>query len=210
MAYVLGFFAADGSMYCTRRKTYFIEFQITDKDLLLQIQILLGSNHKITERPPRRSHQKPIFRLQIGCKKIFYDLAKLGFTQNKSKTVGLPPVPNKYFRDFLRGYFDGDGNVMFGYYRKEERKYLSKFFATRFTSGSRLILDDIKKRLNSIGTNGSLHFASGAWRLSYGAHDSEKLFQYMYHAGNAEGLIYLERKYKIFVGARNAVVAQFG
>ena len=38
MAYVLGFFAADGSMYRTNRGTYFIEFQITDKDLLLKIR----------------------------------------------------------------------------------------------------------------------------------------------------------------------------
>ncbi|PIP28260.1 MAG: hypothetical protein COX29_02045 [Candidatus Moranbacteria bacterium CG23_combo_of_CG06-09_8_20_14_all_35_22] len=50
MAYVLGFFAADGCMIKNNRGAYFIEFQITDKDILLKIKKLLGSNHKITER----------------------------------------------------------------------------------------------------------------------------------------------------------------
>lgn len=63
MAYILGFFAADGSMYQTNRGTHFIEFQITDGDLLKEIQVLLGSNHKITIRQ-RDSRWKLIYRLQ--------------------------------------------------------------------------------------------------------------------------------------------------
>jgi hypothetical protein len=34
MAYVLGFFTADGSMIRNKRGAHFIEFQITDKNLL--------------------------------------------------------------------------------------------------------------------------------------------------------------------------------
>lgn len=210
MAYVLGFFTADGSMYKTNRGTHFIEFQIADKNLLLQIQKAIGSNHKITDRGVRKNHQKRIYRLQIGSKIIFKSLIDLGFVQNKTKVVRLPTVPREYLRDFLRGYLDGDGNVMFGYYRKPGRNYLSKCFATRFTSGSNLLLEDIRDALIDIIGNGSVYFSGGGWRLSYGSHASQKLFQYMYHDDNLTGLIYLERKYKIFQRATNAVVAQFG
>ena len=47
IAYVLGFFAADGNMTKNKRGAHFIEFQITDQDLLIKIKKLLGSNHKI-------------------------------------------------------------------------------------------------------------------------------------------------------------------
>jgi hypothetical protein len=210
MAYVLGFFAADGSMYKTQRGTHYIEFQITDGDLLLKIRQALGSSHKITERKPQEMNHKKIYRLQVGSKIIFSDLVALGFWQNKSLTVRVPSVPEAYFCDFLRGYFDGDGNIMFGYYRRPGRAYSNRIVSTRFISGSRLFLNDIKNILIPIVANGSLFFASGAWRLNYGIHDSEKLFQYMYHHGDVEGLIYLDIKYKIFQKATNAVVAQFG
>jgi DNA-binding transcriptional regulator WhiA len=80
MAYVLGFFAADGSMYRTRRGTHFIEFQITDEDLLLKIQKALWSNHKITQRTRGNKRHKSIYRLQIGSKEIFSDFSNLGMT----------------------------------------------------------------------------------------------------------------------------------
>lgn len=113
MAYVLGFFAADGSMYLTRRGTHFIEFQITDGALLHAIRDAFGSDHKIAIKKRKEGH-KTLYRLQIGSKAIFDDLRKLGFTQAKSKVARLPKIPEGYFPDFLRGYFDGDGNVWSG------------------------------------------------------------------------------------------------
>lgn len=74
MAYVLGFFTADGSMIKNKRGAHFIEFEITDKDLLFRIRDLLGSNHKITTRDRNKSLS---YRLQIGSKKylmIYYIL----------------------------------------------------------------------------------------------------------------------------------------
>src|SRR3989344_6876590 len=95
MAYVLGFFAADGSMNHNKRSGYYIEFEITDKDLLTAIRSSLGSNHKITERK-RIRNRVPSYRLQIGSKTLFSDLQKFGMTPHKSKTIRLPTVPAKY------------------------------------------------------------------------------------------------------------------
>ena len=61
MAYVLGFFAADGSMNRNKRGGHYIEFQITDGDLLEKIRTLLQSNNKIAIRN-RGVNCKPIYR----------------------------------------------------------------------------------------------------------------------------------------------------
>ena len=50
MAYVLGFFAADGNMIINKRGAHFIEFQINDLELLKNIRRALNSDHKITSR----------------------------------------------------------------------------------------------------------------------------------------------------------------
>lgn len=205
MAYVLGFFTADGNMLKNKRGAHFIEFQITDKDLLEKIRKLLNSNHKITSRKRNRNH-KTSYRLQIGSKIIFNDLLRIGLTPNKSKTIKLPNIPAKYFPHFVRGYFDGDGCVTFGFFKKQDRKNKSPVLLTRFTSGSKSILEALKKKLtNLIKTGGSLNYSkNNAWVLSYSTNDSKKLFQYMYLNNMIKNLIYLKRKYNIY---RNAGVA---
>lgn len=204
MAYVLGFFTADGTMIKNKRGAHFIEFEITDKDLLYKIRELFGSNHKIAERK-RNNKWKKAFRLQIGSKEMFNDLLKLGLMPAKSKIIDLPKIPDQYFSHFVRGYFDGDGNVLSGYFKKPDRKNKSYTLRTRFTSGSRLILDNLKIKLgNIVGTDGSVNVSENTWRLNYGVNDSKKLFKFMYNNNKMTELIYLKRKYKIY---KNAGVA---
>src|SRR3989344_5923597 len=112
MAYVLGFFVADGNMIRNKRGAYFISIEITDKDILEKMKKAIGSTHKISIRK-NQFPEKDSYRLQIGSKAMFNDLLKLGITPNKSKTIDLPEIPKNYFSDFLRGYFDGDGCISF-------------------------------------------------------------------------------------------------
>lgn len=195
MAYILGFFAADGNMLKNKRGAHFIEFQITDRDLLIKIR---NSNHKITARK-RNNKWRTSYRLQIGSKQIFKDLLKLGLTPKKSKTINLPNIPEKYFYHFVRGYFDGDGNVIFGFFKKSDRKTKSPALLTRFTAGSKSILEKLHDVLtNTLDTRGSLCYCGDAWRLSYSTNDSKKLFSFMYNSGNVAGLIYLKRKFILY------------
>jgi intein/homing endonuclease len=206
MAYVLGFFAADGSMRITKRNTCFIEFQITDKELLERIREVLGSNNRIAVRE-RNPKWKLAYRLQIGSRILFDDLSRLGMLQNKSKIITLPNVPDAYFPDFLRGYFDGDGNVVFGRFKRSDCNTSRWIFSVRFTSGSRLFLEGVRDKLwDVLGVSGSLFWSSG-WRLNYAGIASRKLFYFMYRGGNIERLIYLERKYKIFQDAIASKIA---
>lgn len=193
MAYVLGFFAADGSMYTTRRDTHFVTFEITDGALLHSIRELLESNHKIT--PRYRDAYKVIYRLQIGSKVMFADLEKLGFMQCKSKVLLFPKIPKQFAADFIRGYFDGDGHVWSGMVHKD-RPRPSRALFTGFTSGSEKFLSGLKEVLRSFRLEGgSLCNCSGAFRLQYSTADSLKLYALMYY--DSRGLC-LERKQKIF------------
>lgn len=196
-AYVLGFFTADGNMIKNRRGAHFIEFQITDRDLLIKIRKALGSNHKITARK-RNKNWKTSYRLQIGSKRIFHDLIRLGITPNKSKSIGLPQVKSQYFSHFVRGYFDGDGNVWAGYQHKNDRKKPTAVLLTRFTSGSRKFMVEFKGRLTKeIGlfANSSVLFYSNGYRLNYSTKDSIKFYNFIY-SGNSN--LYLSRKKRIF------------
>ena len=206
MAYVLGFFAADGTMIKNKREAHFIEFSNTDKNLLEKIKKTLNSNHKISFRK-RNKNWKQAYRLQIGSRVMFNDLTKIGLTQNKTKIMALPKIPNKYFSHFIRGYFDGDGNVWFGLINKKRKKpYLA--IQSVFTSGSKHFLQSLKICLENFGLNGG-YMASpkSFYRLVYSVNNSLKLYDLMYNRNNTD--LYLKRKrivFEKFIKTRGPVV----
>ena len=212
MAYVLGFFAADGSMLENKRGGKFIEFSITDRIVLDRIRAVIGSSHKITKRPSRSPKWKDIYRIQIGSREWFADLTRLGFTQHKSNTLRFPKVPKKYLGDFVRGYFDGDGCVYFKKLKYADRKYKRWVALSLFTSGSRDFLEMLHEVLKSFGvTGGSLKRKERGFELVFSHKDSLALYTLMYHTASITDL-YLPRKYKLFTKAMkilypNAVVA---
>src|SRR5690349_12583518 len=75
MAYILGFFAADGYITLNKRGGKFWCIQITDKKLLEEIRLTIGSNHKISIR--RNTGEKSLYRLQIGSIEMCNDLYNL-------------------------------------------------------------------------------------------------------------------------------------
>ena len=146
MAYVLGFFTADGNMVKNKRGAHFIAIEITDRDILEKIKEAVGSNHKIGVKK-RKFPEKDAYRLQIGSKEMFDDLLRLGLMPNKSKTIDLPFVPDKYLSHFVRGYFDGDGCISYGIYNRKDRKSKNYLFGSRFTSGSKIFLENLLKKI---------------------------------------------------------------
>lgn len=197
MAYVLGFFAADGSMTKNKRGACFVEFRITDKEILEKMQSAMGSDHTISVRNGNSEH-KTIYRLQIGSKEMFEDLLGLGMTPQKSLTLEFPDVPEKYLQHFVRGYFDGDGNVyLYEYQRKDRKNKISRSLSSGFTCGSKVFLEQLHKNLKRFCflRGGSLHYRSGAHRLYYSSIDSCKLYDFMY---NDQDALFLRRKKNVF------------
>ena len=197
MAYVLGFFAADGTMILNNRGAHFIEFHITDRSLLYALRRAVGSDHKIATRT-RDVKWKLGYRLQVGSKAWFTDLQTLGFTPNKSSSMKFPVIPDAFFGAFVRGYFDGDGCVYFKKHIVKDRTEPRWIFSTRFTSGSKDFLVSLLGRLRLCGINGGFIVEkTRGHELVFSHRDSVALFHIMYDTMPV-GATFLRRKYVIF------------
>jgi hypothetical protein len=104
MAYILGFFSADGVVV---NSTQSISFAQKDKDILEQIKKEIG-----TQQPIIQNSKTGVYLLTINSKVMKNDLMKLhGINPNKSLNIKFPYVPEEYLSHFVRGYFDGDGCI---------------------------------------------------------------------------------------------------
>lgn len=197
MAYVLGYFAADGSMIRNKRGAHFIEFTSTDRTLLAQVRVLVCSDHRIAVRARGSAKQKTQYRIQFGSQRWFLALERLGFVQAKSNVLALPRIPKRYQPDFVRGYFDGDGMVHFSTYYPKDRPKGKIVFMTSFTSGSKQFLVALKKLLVTRDLKGgSLFEKHRGFTLSYSSRDSVALYRFMYHTSRVSA--FLPRKRRIF------------
>ena len=201
MAYVLGFFAADGYITVNKRGGQFWCIQITDKELLESIKKVISAEHKISVRLPKKANESIIYRLQIGSIEMCNDLRELGFSERKTKSLAIPNVPEKYFSAFVRGYFDGDGNVWSGTIHKS-RKTRTLVIQTVFTSCSVEFLEKMKERLHVFniergvvrrGKQGKGNY----YRLVYSVLNTLKLYYFMYNRLGTSDL-FLQRKKDVF------------
>jgi len=136
MAYLVGYIYADG---CNNEKAgakgkakgktnRSLDFhcQEGDRDLIVLIKSLLKSTHKISELPERYDPKKDSWsgksvQLQISNTHLAKSLEeRFGVAPRKSyQDLPFPKLPEGFFRDFVRGYSDGDGHsstTCFGYY----------------------------------------------------------------------------------------------
>lgn len=104
MAYVLGMIVTDGSIYT---QNYSTRFEITQKEpeILYLIRDVMQSDQPISQYDSTCNAH----RLFIYSVEMVNDLKRLGITERKSLTIGLPNVPKEYLSHFIRGVFDGDG-----------------------------------------------------------------------------------------------------
>ena len=194
MAYVLGFLFADGNITRTKRGGYYIAFHSADRALLASIRSKMGSAHKLSKRSARSGN---VYRFQIGSKKMYQDVCVLGLTPHKASRMKFPAVPPEFLKDFVRGYFDGDGNVWVGNMHRERKKRVMSLQVS-FTSASHAFLDFLLHNLRSVGLTGGSLFrlkSKNASRLTFASRDAVKLSSFMY---NAPCKLYLPRKKKVF------------
>ncbi|KKU82887.1 MAG: hypothetical protein UY09_C0002G0001 [Parcubacteria group bacterium GW2011_GWA2_47_8] len=124
-----------------------------------------------------------------------------GVIPNKSLRIEFPTyIPRQHLKHLVRGYFDGDGGVVYvEYKRKNRNNTIGRAFHSRFTSGSRVFLKELHKQLQAakIVTGGSLQVKpGGGFELAFAAYDSIALFEFMYK--NVSYRYYLERKRNAF------------
>lgn len=195
-AYILGFICADGHIEKDRLS---IAVSVKDVDILKKIRNSLDSNHPIKEikktNPYKNSVRKELLlvELMIGSVELVKPLFNMGLSTNKTYTLNggiLKYVPKYLMRDFLRGYFDGDGNISFGRRYTSGYKYninicgnenfLLKSYQTYFPSNNKLYKDLYSKQCY-------------IWKIS----KRDKVIKFMYYLYNNSS-IFLDRKYYEF------------
>jgi len=178
MAYILGFWWADGCMKGTRK------FNITqhkrDRYLIENILETMNSNYPIY-------NDRNCSYIEISSKKICDNIISLGGMRKKSLVILMPEVPDKYLGDFVRGYFDGDGCITFDKNCKKHMSYI--------TSGSEKFLIQMQKRLSIFGI---YCHKNNQISLKFNADNTIKLGNLMYYDGMNIKLL-LKRKYEKFL-----------
>ena len=203
MAYVLGLIFADGAVEDTRRssRTCYIQLTSKDKQLLCQVKTALSSKHKLRKRKNRLANFRgksylcaEVYNLRIGNKVMYGDLLDLGVTPRKSLAMRFPDIPSEFLSFFLRGYFDGDGNLSL--HKSVVRNVLRLRLA--FTSGSKNFLKTLSGKLAlelNMATK-NLYKSPYAYYLRYSKKDGLKILSFMYN--DLDQSPYLKRKYKIY------------
>lgn len=189
MAYVLGFWFADGCM--RHEKSYRIIFTTADRSILLQIRHTFSSSHPIRGRKQIKGGGY-VWDLMLCSKYMYTQLQKLGGLTRKSRVIKFPFIPPEYVPDFIRGYFDGDGSVFFVKYIRTKDKKITRELRTNFTSGSAVFLeelmqilhDEINLPIKKLGAYNN----GGSFKLGYGMKDSDTLLRYMYYLNFSIGL----------------------
>ena len=208
-AYILGFICADGHISEDRLVITVAE---KDLDILEKIRGAMHSNHPIKKikriNPYNKTDRKQLtlVELMIGRKELVESLFNMGLSSNKTYTLNgdiLKYIPKYLMRDFLRGYFDGDGNVFFGRRYTSGYKYninicgnedfLLKSFQTYFPSNNKLYKDLYSKQCY-------------VWKIS----QKDKVRDFM-HFLYYNSSIFLQRKYneyrKIMWSCKTGLIA---
>lgn len=190
LAYVVGLLASDGCLIGDGRH---IDFTSKDRQLVEYYRLLTKPHIKIGIK--RGIEGQEYFRVQLGDVAFYDFLVSVGLCARKSKVIKSVDVPDEFYPDFLRGYFDGDGSI---YSFWDKRWKNSLMFYTTYTSASDPFLSWMRKQnIRLVGAGpGSIRPSQRAKSLGYAKKDSRLLFRYMYGDGFVPKL---SRKYERFV-----------
>ena len=197
-AYAIGLFTADG---CVQKDGRHIDFTSVDKVQVETFIKCLGMRAKISKKYSGIGNLA--YRVQPSDVLFYNFLLSIGLRPAKSKTITHVDVPDKYFRDFLRGLFDGDGSS-FAYYdpifKNSFRFYIS------FASASAVFMIWLQKRVRDLlpTVTGyiSRTYNSTYLQLKFSKQDAQRVAEFMYWN---PGVPRLERKYLKIQHARSII-----
>lgn len=186
-AYAIGLLTADG---CLSKDGQHIDLTSVDKAQALLFRSCLGISTKVSRK--RSGAGNLAYCIQFSDVLFYRFLMSIGLSPAKSKTISAVSIPDEYFPDFLRGYFDGDGSSYSFYdsvFEKSFRFYIS------FTSASPRFINWLRQAIKQkISANGHLGFNRNNpyVQLKYAKKEAVQICRYMYYG---EGVPCLRRKH---------------
>lgn len=137
-AYWLGFIFADG--YISSRDNSF-ELSLGLKDIahLHKFNHFMKHENDNVKISITRTNKR--CRWEITNKHLWNTLNNLGCIPKKSLTLKFPNILEKWYKDFIRGYFDGDGCLSF--HRKERKPKVDMIGTIEFLTQVQNILSQI-------------------------------------------------------------------
>jgi hypothetical protein len=221
MAYVLGLWWADGCISKHKDRNsygFMITLKEEDKYLLEEIAKDMGVE-KDGEFPIYKNITNNCYSLTIHSKMIYDDVVSRGGKERKSLDIKFPNVPKKYLRDFVRGYFDGDGCVSFNNGRRH------KYYVSLISSGSKefvyklheILKENIRGLSGRIGcrkkrfmkVRGKMFFFDKdqtVYNLVFSTNDTRRLRNFMY---DTESTLKMKRKYDKMQASGEINIATF-
>lgn len=188
-AYWLGFIFADGNVSDENRIE--IGLHIDDFSHLEKFKKDIEYVGEIKNKKGTNS-----CRITFRNKKLVNTLKKYGVCENKSKTKEFPKnIPNEYIKDFVRGYFDGNGSIIKRNRNNEIR------YSLGICSGSEKFLTDMLNEVSFKYTKLYKDKRSSCYYYEW-RKDCKKHLEYLYK----DSEIYLDRKYSLYKEVINNAV----
>ena len=182
--YLMGFLAADGSIQ--KDGGIKIGLSTIDRAFLEKVRIILHSNYPIRDYLTKDgfSVSEFIFRSE----KIKQKLAEYGIVNNKTKTFNFPyNLPEEFYIDFIRGYFDGDGTFCIAgqYHRASLCGYNQQFLQD--------VVNILEKQYDIPAVKIQKDNRGNTYYFQYSQTSAQKLYELFYKDNPA---LYLPRKYE--------------
>jgi len=187
-AYAIGLLVTDGSLSKDGRHIVLVS---KDREMIENFMKALDFQNKIGRHSRGSSIDKKYFRVQFGDVNFYNFLLKIGLMPNKTKIIRDVKIPSKYFFDFLRGHFDGDGS----FYSYWDPRWRSSFmFYTVFVSASKNHIEWLQKfiyKFLKIKGYVAKSVTNSVYQLRYAKADSLKLLSKLYYNSD---IVCLSRK----------------
>lgn len=189
MAYILGFLAADGTVTKNGNRIK-IGLSSVDRKFLELIKEELGAESNIFDYETSNGYM--VSELGFTSQKIKQKLAEYNIIPGKTETFTFPTnLSKKYWIDFIRGYFDGDGSV--GTAGPSAIRW-------QICSHRPQVLETIVEFLfedygiPKVSVQKNEHGNSFLYRIQYSNNSTRKIFQILYTPNS----LYLPRKFEKF------------
>lgn len=186
-AYWAGFIAADGNVDSKHRVRLMLKH--SDLQHLYKFREFCGSTHTIQENTTKYDR----CAIEFTSAKVAKDLEGLfSIVPNKTTTLQAPRVNlGGNLRDFIRGYFDGDGSICESF--SNQNSNTASLYAT-FCSGSKDFTAYLVEVLRCLGCTFSVQTFDTKQQIKLNTLQAIKFLDWMYK----DAAVYLDRKYSLY------------